>query len=220
MRLLLFLPLATALIGLEELEKQQEEIVKVQDTVNLMARARHYLLEANSTHTETASRRLLVLEELASDAIFSRLITKAELKVSVTQTERNITALEVLHLKPVASFRDSKTYAAANAQNLVVAIGYSDGVLEVVDTSGALIYRYDTGHNGPIRLIAATNSYDGKPSLRNKVHNVIHRETPASPHSRYVHFQEEFHCGNDLLGAADFKSAYYHHVRIRPAALH
>ena len=39
-------------------------------------------------------------------------------------------------------------------------MGYSDGVVELVDVSGSLLYRYDTGHSAPIRLIAATNNYE------------------------------------------------------------
>lgn len=41
-----------------------------------------------------------------------------------------------------------------------MALGYSDGVIELVDVAGNLLYRYDTGHSAPIRLIAATNNYE------------------------------------------------------------
>ena len=41
-----------------------------------------------------------------------------------------------------------------------MALGYSDGVIELVDIAGNIVYRYDAGHAAPIRLLAATNNYE------------------------------------------------------------
>lgn len=83
-------------LALSDLLTQTEE-------VDLLARARHHLLGLNSS-LDLNFVRLQATESPSPDPFLSRLLTRG----MYNSTTRVITALEVLHFKPIGTFRDGK----------------------------------------------------------------------------------------------------------------
>lgn len=77
------------------------------------------------------------------------------------QLERNLTAIEVMQLKPMAGFKDRKCHLASNLTHIGVLLGYSDGVVELREAAGGLLYRHNTRTNEAISLLATTGTADG-----------------------------------------------------------
>ena len=146
MRLWLLLPLLLYALPLSSQLSQ----------VDFLARARHFLLSANTSQILSTPRRLVVSEQVPIQTPLSRLVTRLEI-----QLDRNLTAIEVIALKPIPGFKDGKAYIANNLTQIGVLLGYSDGVVELREASGGLLYRHDTGTKEAITLLATTGAADG-----------------------------------------------------------
>lgn len=70
------------------------------EQVNLLARARHHLIGLNSS-LDLNFVRLQATESSSPDPLLSRLLIRGQFPSS-----RSLTALDLLHFKPIGSFRD------------------------------------------------------------------------------------------------------------------
>jgi len=57
--------------------------------------------------------------------------------------------------------KDGECYAVGSGHNLGVLLGYSDGVVELSDIYGEVLYRYDSGHNAGVQYLVCTTQGDG-----------------------------------------------------------
>jgi len=146
MRLWLLLPLLAHCLPLPSQLSQ----------VDFLARARSFLLSVNASEAVPTARRLVVSEQVSLQTPLGRLMTRLEI-----QLERNLTAIEVMLLKPMVGFKDRKCHLASNLTHIGVLLGYSDGVVELREAAGGLLYRHNTDTNEAITLLATTGTADG-----------------------------------------------------------
>ena len=91
----------------EQLKAQQQRILQQQDLVSQLARARLSLLQSSEPLSEPEAL-ISVVDETLIDPLFARLIPKAEITVQLTQTGRNLTAIDTVTLKPIGSLKDGE----------------------------------------------------------------------------------------------------------------
>lgn len=72
-----------------------------------------------------------------------------------------MTAIDTVMLRALGSMKDGECYAVGSGHNLGVLLGYSDGVVELSDIYGEVLYRYDSGHNAGVQYLVCTTQGDG-----------------------------------------------------------
>jgi len=121
------------------------EISSTFSNLNKLTKARKYLLSANTDKKDSSN--LLSIPELVEpqDYELGRFIPKFTL-----HTNRTISALEFIALKPLAIYKNGLSQG-------IISI-YTDGILEIHDLIGELLYRHNLGYSAT--LIAATSNFD------------------------------------------------------------